>query len=101
MTEHPSHPIIGPASDPHIYGPTLGYPNGARKDSPLEPGKYTPADEIGPDVINRPPIDDGTFRSDTATKQFSVYFYKPVATLPFPTSPPPQPYLNDFTPFQR
>lgn len=87
MTEH-SRPIIGPANNPYLYDPTYRYPN-------------TPADKIGPDVINKPPEDDGTFRSDTATQQYSIYFYKPFATLPFPTSPPPQPYLNDFAPFQR
>lgn len=89
MTEH-SHPVLGPAGDPYLYDPTLRYPR-----------EYTPADQIGPEVINQPPPDDGTFRSDLATKQFSIYFYKPFASLPFPTSPPPQPFLNDFAPFQR
>ena len=92
MTER-SHPIIGPSSDPNLLDPESLY----RKPK----GQYTPASEIGPDVINRPPADDGTFRSDTATQQYSIYFYQPFATLPFPTSPPPQPYLNDFAPFQR
>ena len=86
-----THPVKGPSSERDLYDPSLEYPN----------GKTTPAAEIGPEVINRPPIDDGTFRSDTATQQYSIYFYKPFATLPFPTSPPPQPYLTDFAPFQR
>lgn len=86
-------PILGPANDPLIYDPTFRYPNGKPE--------FTRAGEFGPDAINKPPTDDGTFRSDTATQQFSIYFYKPFATLPFPTSPPPQPYLNDFAPFQR
>jgi hypothetical protein len=95
MTQE-THPIIGPASNPNLYDPSLKYPRGHSKKVP-----YTPADQIGPEIINKPPEDDGTFRSDTATQQFSIYFYKPFATLPFPTSPPPQPYLNDFAPFQR
>jgi len=85
-------PIIGPANNPDIYDPTFRY---------KVPQGYTPADKIGPEIINQPPLDDGTFRSDTATQQYSIYFYKPFATLPFPTSPPPQPYLNDFAQFQR
>ena len=85
-----THPIKGPVADRDLYDPSLSYPNGK-----------TPAREIGPEVINKPPIDDGQFRSDTATQQYSIYLYKPFATLPFPTSPPPQPYLTDFAPFQR
>jgi len=90
---HPSHPVMGPASDPNLYDPIM------HNKRPV--GPFTPASEFGPDAINRAPADDGTFRSDTATQQYSIYFYKPFATLPFPTSPPPQPYLNDFAPFQR
>jgi hypothetical protein len=85
-----TRPIKGPSSDRDLYDPTLSYPTGK-----------TPAGEIGPEAINKPPCDDGTFRSDTATQQYSIYLYKPFATLPFPTSPPPQPFLTDFAPFQR
>lgn len=89
--EHMSNQLMGPSPYPDLYSPTYKYPRPRRH-------SVSHADEIGP---NRPPEDDGTHRSDTATRQYSVYFYKPFGTLPFPTSPPPQPYLNDFKVFQR
>ena len=50
----------------------------------------------------KPLLDDGVHRSDTATKSHSIYFYQPFASLPFPeSSGAPQPFLNDFMPFQR
>lgn len=91
-----SHELIGPKRA-SVYDPTYR-PRKCRRKKPIIPGQS----EItqGPTSF-QPPEDDGTHRSDTATTQFSIYFYKPFATLPFPTSPPPQPYLNDFKPFQR
>lgn len=90
-----SRPILGPKPDPSLYDPVLGY-----KELEYVPADRSPA-EMGPDYINKPPLDDGTFRSDTATQQYSIFFFKPFAELPFPTSPPAQPYLNDFSAFQR
>jgi len=85
------HEIIGPTRA-SLYDPTYR-PRRCRR-----PGQSQITD--GPKSF-QPPEDDGTHRSDIATQQFSIYFYKPFATLPFPTSPPPQPFLNDFKPFQR
>lgn len=90
MENHPTHPIVGPDNHPDLYDPTYKYP---REFKHAKPGDDEEAVQ--------PPPDDGTFQSDTATKQYSIYMYKPFAKLPFPTSPPPQPYLNDFSAFQR
>ena len=88
--------IIGP-TPASLYDPTYR-PRRCRRKKPIIPGQSQITE--GPTSF-QPPEDDGTHRSDIATQQFSIYFYKPFATLPFPTSPPPQPYLNDFKPFQR
>jgi hypothetical protein len=94
-----SRQLLGPKPDPMLYDPTYKYPG--QKELEYVPAGTSSIDQMGPNVINRPPLDDGTFRSDTATQQYSVFFFKPFAELPFPTSPPPQPFLNDFSPFQR
>lgn len=91
-----SRDIIGP-TPASIYDPAYR-PRRCRRKRPILPGQSQVTD--GPSSF-QPPEDNGTHSSDTATTQFSIYFYKPFATLPFPTSPPPQPYLNDFKPFQR
>jgi hypothetical protein len=94
-------PIKGPV-DADIYNPRFKYPR-RKKCKPKHPRPGAqPEPQPEPEPEPQPvPEDDGTHRSDTATKQYSIYFYKPFATLPFPTSPPPQPYLNDFKVFQR
>ena len=93
-----SRPLMGPTPDPLLYDPA--YKDPGDKELQYVPADHSPGD-MGPDYINKPPLDDGTFRSDTATQQYSIFFFKPFAELPFPTSPPPQPYLNDFSQFQR
>ena len=96
--ENPTRSIIGPTKA-NIYDPTYNYP----RPSPKHRKRCKhPRPHPRPEPEPRPiPEDDGTHASDTATSQFSIYFYKPFATLPFPTSPPPQPYLNDFKVFQQ
>jgi hypothetical protein len=87
--ENKSNAILGPITA-DIYGPTFRPPSTHKKRCKHRRPHNEPI-----------PEDDGTHRSDIATKQFAIYFYKPFATLPFPTSPPPQPYLNDFKVFQH
>jgi hypothetical protein len=112
--------------------PTTTKPLTAQLYDPLIPGGSKPSPQtpvkFGPDVISpeeekkgkkdkkdkkeekkekeeqkeKPLMDEGTHRSDTATKSHSIYFYQPFASLPFPeSSGAPQPFLNDFMPFQR
>jgi len=126
-----AHPVFGPPegslSTDQETAPTTTSPTTANlfdPYSPLVPGskkspqkspqkspKQTPK-TFGPDVISpeeeqgeqeeKPLMDDGTHSSDTATKSHSIYFYQPFASLPFPeSSGAPQPFLNDFMPFQR
>ena len=93
-----TRPIYGPITA-DIYNPSFHPPRKPKKRCKhRRPHHVEPAPEPEPRPI---PEDDGTHASDTATSQFSIYFYKPFATLPFPTSPPPQPYLNDFKVFQH
>ena len=93
--EQRTHKLQGP-EDANLYDPSFKHPHNKREhDVP-----YTPAGEFGPDS-EQIPVDNGLFESNNASRQYSIYFYKPFASLPFPTSGPPQPYVTDFAPFQR
>ena len=93
--EHMTNKLMGPDPNPDLYGP-----NHIQRPNRSPNGDFGP-NVISPDEPEQPTQDDGTVRSDTATKNNAIYFYKPFASLPFPTSPPPQPFLNDFSGFQR
>ena len=98
-------------STANLFGPTFTLPPPPPKPKSKKPCKHRRPGahprpqahlQLEPEPEPRPiPEDDGTHASDTATGQYAIYFYKPFATLPFPTSPPPQPYLNDFKVFQH
>jgi len=105
-------PMTAQLFDP--YSPLVPGSKKSPQKSPQKSPKQTPK-TFGPDAISpeeeaeehggqkeKPLMDDGTHSSDTATKSHSIYFYQPFASLPFPeSSGAPQPFLNDFMPFQR
>ena len=102
---HCGNHAAGPGACADLYGPT-GYNSVSTppRTHHLKSDKHskTPAHDFGPEKITAPPPkDDGTQRSDLATSQNAIYFFKPFATIQFPPSGPPQPYLNDFKGFQR
>ena len=124
---HPgTHPILGPYGEKGSASPPAPVPttiNGIEPEiygpfSPEEAKKKAAKDKKSKDSneskdakkskekidtnTEKPLIDDGTHRSDTATKTHSIYFYQPFASLPFPENDEaPQPFLNDFKPFQK
>lgn len=96
-------PQKSPKQTPKTFGPDAISPEDKKRDKPRRPGQHEdePEQEQS-EQLEKPLMDEGTHSSDTATKSHSIYFYQPFASLPFPeSSGAPQPFLNDFMPFQR
>ena len=90
-------PQKSPKQTPKTFGPDAISPEEEKYDKSSKPDQ----EERGGQE-EKPLMDEGTHSSDTATKSHSIYFYQPFASLPFPeSSGAPQPFLNDFMPFQR
>lgn len=92
-----SRPVLGPASNPSMYGPGDDPSSTFSSSSTQRLSNKHPGCRVGNNGIV---CDDGKFSSDTATRNpqyLPVYTYSPPLERAFPVEEGgPQPYLNNF-----
>jgi hypothetical protein len=88
-------PIMGPKSGGMGPAPTTDPKSKTSNATAVYPEIY------GPDAVMEPgkPADNGKHESDNVNDP--VYSYNPDLQKAFPTEGEPQPFLNDFMPFQK
>jgi hypothetical protein len=90
------YPIYGPkANPPEPATERIPGDGGTPYDSKLYPDIY------GPDVELIPGTKPKSNKQSSDDTSDPTYEFNPDLQKAFPTSGPPQPFLNDFTPFQR
>jgi hypothetical protein len=100
----PSYQSVG-VSDYPIYGPKADPPEPSTERIPGDGG--TPYDSkiypdiYGPDVELVPGMKPRSKKQSSDDTSDPTYDFNPDLQKAFPTSGPPQPFLNDFAPFQR
>ena len=92
----PEAPIYGPKAEPPAEEPS---PTGPSSKSKSDTGVYP--EIYGPDVVAAPgeKIKNAKHESDRVDDE--TYDYNPDLQNAFPTSGPPQPFLTDFSRFQK
>ena len=92
-----SRPVLGPASNPSMYGPGDDPSSTFSSSSTQRLSNKHPGCRVGNNGIV---CDDGKFSSDTATRNpqyLPVYTYSPPLERAFPVEEGgPKPYLNNF-----
>lgn len=89
------YPIYGPKTRPPEPSPGPGRGGGGKHDSRTYPDIYGPDVELIPGTKPR----SNKHKSDDTSDP--SYDFNPDLQKAFPTSGPPQPFLNDFSGFQR
>ncbi len=95
--ETPSEaPIYGPKAEPVAKQPSPTTPSSKSKSST---GVYP--EIYGPDVVASPGEKVKTAKHESDNLNDDTYDYNPDLQKAFPTSGPPQPFLTDFSGFQK
>lgn len=89
------YPIYGPKARPPEPKPAPGPGGDGRHDSRIYPDIYGPDVELIPGTKPR----SNKHKSDDTSDP--IYEFNPDLQKAFPTSGPPQPFLTDFSGFQR
>lgn len=92
----PSAPIFGPTA-PKPVDPSRG--GKGRGGKPRRGGDYP--NIYGPDVPMVPGMKPHSRKHESDNVEDDTYDYNPDLQKAFPTSGPPQPFLTDFSKFQR
>lgn len=88
--------IYGPKAMPPPDEPT---PTKSSTKSPTDSSTYP--DIYGPDVVTTPGEKVKSAKHESDTVEDDTYDYNPDLQKAFPTSGPPQPFLADFSKFQK
>ncbi len=92
----PSAPIFGPTAPKPVDPPSGGKGRGGRT---RRSGEYPKI--YGPDVPMVPGMKPHSPKHESDNVEGETYDYNPDLQKAFPTSGPPQPFLTDFSRFQR
>lgn len=88
-------PIYGPKVEPVKEDPSPTKPSGGKNGSSVYPDIY------GPDVVASPGEKIKHAKHESDKVEDDTYDYNPDLQNAFPTSGPPQPFLTDFSKFQK